>query len=166
MEPAIFLAGITGLRCQSEDGRNHWEMYLSHDTACVRERSMLLHSLYEAQNPTILSHYFNADSGRRDIHIGTEDVYQTSQTPYDCYALSYCLAHSSDRFRLSIDVSREANLTYMLLLVTIGFLTYHHMKLPVFDGVQEALEKHNIFELQGLKLTTTTTRRIAQMNFV
>ena len=33
LEPAIFLAGITGWRCQSEDGRNHWEMYLSHDTA-------------------------------------------------------------------------------------------------------------------------------------
>ena len=38
----------------------------------------------------------------------------------------------------------QANLTYMLLLVTIGFLTYRRMKLPVFDGVQEALEKHNI----------------------
>ena len=106
MEPAIFLAGITGLRCQSEDGRNHWEMYLSHDTARVRDPSVLLRSLYEAQNPTILSHYFNADSGRREIGIGTR-VSQGSQTPYDCYALSYCLAHSSDHFRLSIDVSRD-----------------------------------------------------------
>ena len=42
VEPAIFLAGITGWRCQSEDGRNHWEVYLSHDTAGVRERSVLL----------------------------------------------------------------------------------------------------------------------------
>ena len=100
VEPAIFLAGITGLRCQSEDGRNHWEMYLSHDTAGVRERSVLLCSLYEAQNPSILSHYFNADSGRREIGIGAI----VSQTPYDCYALSYCLAHSSDQFRLSIGV--------------------------------------------------------------
>ena len=110
VEPAMFLAGITGLRCQSEDGRNHWEMYLSHDTAGVRERSVLLRSLYEAQNPTILSHYFNADSDRREIHIGTEDVYQTSpasRTPYYCYALSYCLAHSSDQFRLSIEVSGD-----------------------------------------------------------
>ena len=103
VEPAIFLAGITGLRCQSEDGRNHWEMYLSHDTAGVRERSMLLRSLYEAQNPTILSHYFNANSGRRNIGIGA-GVSLTSQTPYDCYALSYCLAHSSYQFRLSIGV--------------------------------------------------------------
>ena len=106
VEPAVFLAGITGWRCQSEHGRNHWEMYLSHDTADVRDPSVLLRSLYEAQNPTILSHYFNADSDRREIRIGTY-VYQASHTPYDCYALSYCLAHSSDQFRLSIRVSRD-----------------------------------------------------------
>ena len=69
MESAIFLAGITGLRCQSEDGRNHWEMHLSHDTAHVREHSVLLRSLYEAQNPTILSRYFNANSDRRKITL-------------------------------------------------------------------------------------------------
>ena len=103
VEPAIFLAGITGWRCQSEDGRNHWETYLSHDTAGIRGRSVLLRSLYEAQNPTIFSHYFNSDSDRREICIGT----RVSQTPYDCYALSYCLAHSSDQFRLSIDVRRD-----------------------------------------------------------
>ena len=106
VEPAIFLAGITGWRCQSEDGRNHWEMYLSHDTARVSELSVLLRSLYEAQNPTILSHYFNANSDRRKIDIGT-DVSRTSRTPYDCYALSYCLAHSSDQFMLTIYVSRD-----------------------------------------------------------
>ena len=104
VEPAIFLAGITGWRCQSEDGRNHWEVYLSHDTAGVEDPSVLLRSLYEARNPTILSHYFNADSDRREIYIGT-GVYQASHTPYDCYAISYCLAHSSDQFRLSIYVS-------------------------------------------------------------
>ena len=106
VEPAIFLAGITGWRCQSEDDRNHWEMYLSHDTAGVISRSVLLRSLYEAQNPTILSHYFNAGSDRREIGIGTH-VSQNSRTPYDCYALSYCLAHSSDQFRFSIYVSRD-----------------------------------------------------------
>ena len=106
VEPAIFLAGITGWRCQSEDGRKHWEMYLSHDTAGVREHRVLLRSLYEAQNPTILSHYFNADSDRRGIGIGTS-FSQGSCTPYDCYALSYCLAHSSEQFILSIHVSRD-----------------------------------------------------------
>ena len=106
VEPAIFLAGITGLRCQSEDGRNHWEMYLSHDTAGVSDPSVLLRSLYEAQNPTILSHYFNVDSGRRKIDIGT-GVSMASHTPYDCYALSYCLAHSSDQLKLSIGVTDD-----------------------------------------------------------
>ena len=106
VEPAIFLAGITGWRCQSEDGRNHWEMYLSHDTAGVRDLSVLSRSLYEAQNPTILSHYFNAASDRRKIVISTR-VSRGSSTPYDCYALSYCLAHSSDQFRLSIHVSDD-----------------------------------------------------------
>ena len=106
VEPAIFLAGITGWRCQSEDGRNPWEMYLSHGTARVSDPSVLLRSLYEAQNPTILSHYFNADSGRREIRIGTI-VSRASRTPYNCYALSYCLAHSSDQFRLSICVSGD-----------------------------------------------------------
>ena len=103
VEPAIFLAGITGWRCQSEDGRNHWEMYLSHNTASSRKLSVLLRSLYEAQNPTILSHYFNADSNRRLIGIG-RGVFQGSSEPYDCYALSYSLAHSSDHFRLFIGV--------------------------------------------------------------
>ena len=106
VEPAIFLAGITGWRCQSEDGRNHWEMYLSHDTAGDSGRIVLLRSLYEAQNPTILSHYFNANSDRREIGIGIT-VSCTSHTPYDCYALSYCLAHSSDEFRLTILVSGD-----------------------------------------------------------
>ena len=106
VEPAIFLAGITGCRCQSEDGRNHWEMYLSHDTAGVSDPSVLSCSLYEAQNPTIVSHYFNADSKRRKIVIGTI-VSRASHTPYDCYALSYCLAHSSDEFRLNIHVSGD-----------------------------------------------------------
>ena len=106
VEPAIFLAGITGWRCQSEDGRNHWEMYLSHDTAGVGDLSVLLRSLYEAQNPTNLSHYFNADSDRRETRIGTR-VSGGFSTPYDCYALSYCLAHSSDQFRLSIGVSGD-----------------------------------------------------------
>ena len=106
VEPAIFLSGITGWRCQSEDDRNHWEMYLSHDTAGVRELSVLLRSLYEAQNPTILSQYFNVDSERREIGIGTR-FSEGPRTPYDCYALSFCLAHSPDQFRLSIGVSRD-----------------------------------------------------------
>ena len=87
-EPAIFLAGITGWICQSQDDRNHWEMYLSHDTKNVRS-DLLIQSLYEAQNPNLLSHYFVAEESRRDIWISD------SLVPYHCYALGYCVAHSS-----------------------------------------------------------------------
>ena len=116
VEPAIFLAGITGWRCQSEDGRNHWEMYLSHDTAGDSDSRVLLRSLYEAQNPTILSHYFNANSDRRKISIGTF-VSWGSHTPYDCYALSYCLAHSSDEFKLNIYVRGDDDVSLVETIV-------------------------------------------------
>ena len=103
VEPAIFLAGITGWRCQSENDRNHWEMYLSHDTVEKGNASVLLRSLYEAQNPALFPHY-----SRRKFLIGSlivdddddwmyMDVSDSNpDTPYDCYALSYCLANSSD----------------------------------------------------------------------
>ena len=112
MEPAIFLAGITGWRCQSEDDRNHWEVFLTHDTANVSSLGVLLQSLYEAQNPTLLPHYFAAECGsnRREISIGSfeSSAQQLAiHTPYDCYALSYCLAHSSDQVCLSIAVRKE-----------------------------------------------------------
>ena len=114
-EPAIFLAGITGWRCQSEDDRNHWEMYLSHDTARVTDSSnVLLRSLYEAQNPTILPLYYYASDSRRRISIGSimfgdED----SKTPYDCYAMSFCLANSSVQqcFSLSFRFIRDNDIS-------------------------------------------------------
>ena len=125
-EPAIFLAGITGWRCQSEDDKNHWETYLGHVTGGTESASVLLRSLYEAQNPTLFPHYFT--DSQRKFHIGfvLEDLYVPPDLflkdpvdavdldtvyhpvdhhvglfvhmPYDCYALSYCLANSSDQF--------------------------------------------------------------------
>ena len=102
-EPAIFLAGITGWRCQSEDDRNHWEMYLSHDMADVRDTSVLLRSLYEAQNPTLVPLYF-ASNYRGNVCIGSETIKTLSgpTTPYDCYALSFCLANSSEEYGFSL----------------------------------------------------------------
>ena len=102
VEPAIFLAGITGWRCQSENDRNHWEIYLSHETAQVMYPSVLLQSLYEAQNPTMFPHYIT--NSQRKFFIGSSgeqnydhEIDLRPQTPYDCYSLSYCLAHSSDK---------------------------------------------------------------------
>ena len=86
VEPAIFLAGITGWRCQSEDDMNHWEMYLSHDTAEVYDyRMVLLHSLYEAQNPNILSKYFSAEGSqitRKMFPVRSSGAFR--KTPYAC----------------------------------------------------------------------------------
>ena len=105
VEPAIFLAGITGWRCQSEDDRNHWEMYLSSDTVGRGDASVLLRSLYEAQNPTLFSHYF---IDWDHFFIGSQKLKVIVQgdpnphTPYDCYALSYCLGNSSDQLCYSL----------------------------------------------------------------
>ena len=104
VEPAIFLAGITGWRCQSEDDRNHWEIYLSRNTVGFGNASVLLRFLYEAQNPTLCSYYFtDHDYLRINFLIGSleDDItyyYGTDpnpHTPYDCYSLSYCIANSS-----------------------------------------------------------------------
>ena len=101
VEPAIFLAGITGMRCQSEDDRNPWEIYRSHTTAdYVRLHRVLSRSLYEAQNPTAISHYFTTSSRQR-VQI------DSSLTPYDCYSLSYCLANASNRVSLHISIQSD-----------------------------------------------------------
>ena len=100
-EPAIFLAGITGWICQSQDDRNHWEMYLSHDTKNNVMSDLLIQSLYEAQNPNILSHYFVSEESRRYITISR------SLAPYHCYALRYCVAHSSVPLNLTILIDTD-----------------------------------------------------------
>ena len=91
LQPAMFLAGITGWRCQS-GLQNPWEQYLSHYRGLHKE---LLCSLYEAQNPSILR---TAPSCIISVH---------RQTPYDCYAASYCLSHYSREVRLRISIYRD-----------------------------------------------------------
>ena len=116
VEPALFLSGITGMRSQSEDDRNHWEMYLSHDTVGIRDCKVLLRSLYEAQNEGIVPHYFTADTSRKRVDIGSGFGNPLS-TPYDCYVLSYCLAHSSDQFSLRIGIERDDDVSLVETLV-------------------------------------------------
>ena len=106
VEPAIFLAGITGCSSQSEDGSNHWEMYLCHTSHTARDRSVLLNSLYEAQNPIILSQYSAAD-------ISLLSYIDPSFTPYDCYALSYCLANSSQQASLGIAIESDEDISLL-----------------------------------------------------
>ena len=116
VEPAVFLSGITGLRSQSEDDRNHWEMYLSHETVGIIDCKVLLRSLYEAQNKDIIPHYFTAETSRRQVAIGSY-FFNSLSTPYDCYALSYCLAHSSNQFLLSIGVRSDGDVSLVETLV-------------------------------------------------
>ena len=119
-EPAIFLAGITGWRCQSEDDRNHWEIYLSHDTVATGDASLLLRSLYEAQNPTLFPHYFTDTQSKFLIGsfgggIVKWNTHINPCTPYDCYALSYSLAISSDKMchSLSFGFNKDNDIPLM-----------------------------------------------------
>ena len=91
-------------------------MYLSHDTARVTDSSnVLLRSLYEAQNPTILPLYYYASNSRTRISIGLRDIFgdKDSKTPYDCYAVSFCLANSSDEhgFDLTFGFNRDNDIS-------------------------------------------------------
>ena len=131
VEPVVFLSGITGLRSQSDDDKKHWEMYLSHCTLGIEDCKVLLRSLYEAQNEDIIPHYFTADTSRRKVYIGvvitksptSPSVFLTYftinplYTPYDCYAFSYCLAHSSDQFSLRIVIGSDNEVSLVETLV-------------------------------------------------
>ena len=129
-EPAIFLAGITGWICQSQDDRNHWEMYLSHDTKSVWS-DLLIRSLYEAQNQNLLSHYFVAEESRRDIRISD------SLVPYHCYALGYCVAHSSVPLNLTIDINTDDDVSLLETFVR---------------GLVDHCTKSNIPRVQSLEI--------------
>ena len=113
-EPAMFLAGITGWRPQSEGTSNPWEMYLSHDTAEVGDYKMvLLRSLYESQNPILLPLYFSSkrDTFRDFFFIGLPFSLHT-QTPYECYALSYCVSHL-DKFSLTVNINDDDDVSLL-----------------------------------------------------
>ena len=156
MEPAVFLSGIIGLRSQSEDDRNHWEMYLSHDTAGIWDFKVLLHALYEAQNEDIIPYYFTAETSRRQV--STDSINSNSlSTPYDCYALSYCLAHSSDKFTLSIGIRRDDDVSFMVTLVkglgdhcTSNTPSVEHLTV-VFDTESEEVTNKTMFWLMKAK---------------
>ena len=106
VEPAIFLAGISGCNSQTEDGSSHWEMYLCHISDTSRNQRVLLRSLYEAQIPVILSKYSPAGISRLSY-------IDPSFTPYDCYALSYCLTNSSQQASLEIGIYRDEDISLL-----------------------------------------------------
>ena len=91
-EPAVFLAGITGLKCESVQ-KNLWEICFSD----LNDNSIALRSLYEAQNPSILA----SISFDRNLSIGHD--------PYDSYAVSYCISHCSNEVSLHITIYESSS---------------------------------------------------------
>ena len=91
-EPAVFLAGITGLKCESVQ-KNLWEICFSD----LNDNSIALRSLYEAQNPSILA----SISFDRNLSIGHD--------PYDSYAVSYCISHCSNEVSLDIAIYESSS---------------------------------------------------------
>ena len=72
----------------------------------VLSPTLLVHSLYKAQNPAVVScclAYEEDNDYVSDVAIG-HSYNICPQTSYDCYALSYCLSQSSREFRLMIVV--------------------------------------------------------------
>ena len=174
VEPAVFLSGITGLRSQSEDDRNHWEMYLNHHTLGIEDCKVLLRSLYEAQNEDIIPHYFTSETSRRHVVVGSDHSNSLS-TPYDCYALSYCLTHSSNQFSLSIDISSDDDVSLVETLVkgledhcTSTTPSVEHLTVMLVKLVTESEEISNkiMFWLMKAKFMPAVEELNVQSNFV
>ena len=87
VEPAVFLAGITGLKCESVQ-KIPWERFLGD----IYDNNIALRSLYEAQNSSILA------------SISFENL-SIDHDPYDSYAVSYCISHCSNEVSLNIMIA-------------------------------------------------------------
>ena len=91
-EPAVFLAGITGLKCESVQ-KNPWESHFSD----LNDNSIALRCLYEAQNSSLLA-FISFDG---NLSIGRD--------PYDSYAVSYCISHCSSEVSLNITINESSS---------------------------------------------------------
>ena len=181
VEPAIFLAGITGWRCLSEDDRNHWEMYLSEYTAHITEKGILLQCLYEALNQTIIPLYFTAGTGRRNILIGSLPTSTLLSpltkktnllschthvcTPYRCYALSYCLANSSDEFDLSLVLSKDDDIALLETFVK-GLDDHCQCTIPKINHVKIGIESKLNARFLFWIMKANCWGKLKQLNFV
>ena len=182
IEPAIFLSGITGLTCQSEDGTtNLWEGYVSEITGDMQDPNLMVRCLYEAQSPTILSQCFPADESNnsmREVRIGK--TYSRIQTPYDCYALSFCLTHSPGQFSLFVEVWDEEEISLVETFVK-GLVDHCRGTLPAVKSLQvelhtSSLEIYNkcllwltrakLCEVEELKLESTLVDGVIASNFL
>jgi hypothetical protein len=95
------------------------------ETGDIEDSRVLLRSLYEAQNPAILSHYFVGHLYKKKVQIGAK----ASQTPYDCYALSYCVAYSCDQFRVFFTIRNSDEVSLVETFVK-GLADHHQHTTP------------------------------------
>ena len=171
VEPSLFLAGVTGMRSQLEAGSNQWEVYVCHDMPYIEDCKVLLRSLYEAQNQDIIPHYFTAETSRRDIAVGSL-YFNSLSTPYDCYALSYCLSHSLDPFTLSFGISEDDDVS---LVETFAKGLEDHCRsitptvkcvTMVFDTQSEELSSKGMFWLTRAKILSELQKINIEAHFV
>ena len=111
-EPAVFLAGITGLKCESVQ-KNPWESYLNdlndkrnimftqHSSAFRDYASIALRSLYEAQNTSIIA---------SNSFCSIVSILSIGHDPYDSYAVSYCISHCSNEVPLDITICESSSI--------------------------------------------------------
>ena len=165
VEPAVFLSGITGLRSQLEECRNYWEKYFSHHTVGTLYHHILLRSLYEAQNDNIIPHYFSGETGRRQVTIDSGYI-NSLLTPYDCYALSYCMALSSYKLTLSIVVRSIDDVSFVETLAkgledhcTSTTQSFKHVRV-VFDTESEEISNKAMFWLTKAKFLPAVDKLI------
>ena len=141
MEPALFLAGTTGFRYQSQSNKNLWEEYLCNSITDGNNSSILHRSLYEAQSPNITARYFTVGARRR-ITIDSSSFALTKTklcTPYDSYALTYCLANSSDRFQLSFCINNDDDI-FILETFVKGLEDHCTPQTPLLESLSVKLQ--------------------------
>ena len=140
-------------------------MYLSHDTVGKGKASVLLRSLYEAQNPTLFPYYFtDCDDSRKKFFIGSSGLvsHPDPHIPYyDCYALSYCLAHSSDQlcYSLSFGFNNDSDIPLVETLVKglddHCLTTTPRVKCLEIEGSSPSLVDRGLLWLMRAKFLTT-----------
>ena len=132
LQPAIFLAGITGWNYTSNEVHK-WEEYLTHHSLYLHPNA-LLPFLFEAQNPNIFKKYFSAQPlffSRCEVEIDSH------LSQYDCYGLSYCLAHcENEELELNICIRDSAVVDLLKVFVKgfedhLGFITPKIYKLTI-----------------------------------
>jgi hypothetical protein len=127
-QPAIFLAGITGCRCQSDDSENPWVGYFG---SCLCDET----PVYEAQNPTLVSPFFGETSPSFELDPDLD--------PYGCYALSYCVANCQDKCQLGVCIKNNDDVSLLEIFVK-GLDDHCKSKTPKVKDLDLVIENDSL----------------------